>query len=554
MSLGQDPPKDPMGNKCLDFFSWELIHQQSELSGFKGKEAKHLPPLVIDTAMKDIRWELEAMSEMQDFPRMLNPKGWFGGELEHLINSAFAITALKDWVFLTDFPRGWDELRCLDFGAFENHMKRPYFVELLDRTARQLACRLSRILSILFNTSLATVEHDYSFHIWGEDSDSSDERQYHYEKLFRTALQLKADSVITDDTYTFEFSLSQKYINSAIAEPDSPEGSWSRLSICAYGSRPPVSQYEKESALVQTRNFLPSVTEQWFCDLQRNLYLVEQSYKTRVLMQSNRDPINAATRSDSINQAPGEVDLYSQEPRISEVSCKNRSAGEKVPITAPLSKKTSKNFCKLCKKQFQGSQGLATHSRNGTCRRCTSCKHVFSTCDDLKQHMKNKHMDQIESPNSSSVADDREESLPAMPSAPKQGTSSNTQAEVSIRGDDLDSYSINSSGTAENEMSSPDIRNSQVSDSGDSVSKEQPQSSNWPHNFKSTGEMANPGLLPIIHKDSSKSLDIASEGEDSTRSRYRSTNMRDEPGNSCAPSFLEDDIDSGNHGTLLPAE
>ncbi|KAF7862503.1 hypothetical protein EAF04_007376 [Stromatinia cepivora] len=251
-NAGRDTLAYEIGQKNREI--WMLtnkIHRQFEVSSVKEREAKHLPPQTLDTAMNEICLELEAMTEMQDFGRMQSPKEWFDGDLIYLVNSAFAslegsndgklqlerfavklgpsavfrilaLAALRDWVFLTDFPHiesgslslieayrniafnkgGWVELRCFDFGAFKEHMKQPYFKDVLRRTAKQMSCRLSRTLSSLFGKSLENMGHDFSFHTWGEDTESWKEGQYHFERLFCIALELKSDSTpssCTDD-------------------------------------------------------------------------------------------------------------------------------------------------------------------------------------------------------------------------------------------------------------------------------------------------------------------------------------------------------------------
>ncbi|KAJ8069520.1 hypothetical protein OCU04_003171 [Sclerotinia nivalis] len=133
-NAGRDTLAYEIGQKNREI--WMLtnkIHLQFEVPSVKEREAKHLPPQTIDTAMNEIRLELQAMTEMQDFGRTQSPKEWFDGDLTHLVNSAFAslegsndgklhlkrlgvklgpsavfsilaLAALRDWVFLTDFP------------------------------------------------------------------------------------------------------------------------------------------------------------------------------------------------------------------------------------------------------------------------------------------------------------------------------------------------------------------------------------------------------------------------------------------------------------------
>ncbi|ESZ94880.1 hypothetical protein SBOR_4756 [Sclerotinia borealis F-4128] len=367
---GSNPLEQMIAQKNVEI--WKLTQQlrrQLKVTQLGETEAKYLPPQTIHTAMNEIRFVLEDIIRSNALCVPLGPNEWFDGDLEYLVNSAFdtprgstegklqlkrldvklgpsavfsilAITALRDWVFLTDFPHvdlgsmsliesyrniafdkgGWEELRCFDFGAFKEYMKQPYFKDVLNRTAKQLACRLLRTLSFLFGESLERVGHDCSFHTWGEDFDSWNERRYHYEKLFQTALELKSGSVITDDTYTFEFSSKQEYISKPFNKLSGPEESWLCLSICAYGSKSLVFPRGKEGALVQTRNFLASVIVDWPCDYRKDIYLdVDRSYQTRNLSQLSRDRMNLSARHNTSTPHPMSHAADSESFNIAEI-------------------------------------------------------------------------------------------------------------------------------------------------------------------------------------------------------------------------------------------
>ncbi|CAD6443739.1 b04f0f84-d757-4464-9571-82ab1f03401a [Sclerotinia trifoliorum] len=232
--------------------------------------------VTIDTAMNEIRLELEAMTEIQDFRRMHRPKEWFDGNLTHLVNSAF--TSLEG-----SNHGGWVELRLFDVGAFKEHMKQPYFKDLLKRTTKQLSCRLSRTLSPLFGKGLENLGHDFSFHTWGEESESWKERQYHFERLSGTALELKSGSVITDDNYTFEFSSNQAYSNKPFDEPDVPEGS---------------------------------------CP----------SHKMQIMLQPKGDLVEISATSDTDNEDSEQNILHPAETHVSEATHKSRPAVIEIPI------------------------------------------------------------------------------------------------------------------------------------------------------------------------------------------------------------------------------
>lgn len=134
-NAGGNPLAYEIGLKNIEIYNLtNKIHQQFGVSATKFTEAKYLSPLVVDTALNELRLELEAMTQTQDFARILGSKEWFDDDLEYLVNSAFAtpqgsiegkvklrtlggilgptavvsilaITALRDWVFLKDFPR-----------------------------------------------------------------------------------------------------------------------------------------------------------------------------------------------------------------------------------------------------------------------------------------------------------------------------------------------------------------------------------------------------------------------------------------------------------------
>lgn len=134
-NAGRNPLANMIGQKNREIGKLtDMIHRQFEVSSIKEAQVKYLPRQQVDNALHQICLELETMTQMQDFSSRLSSKEWFGGDLDHLVNSAFAspegsidgrlrlkrlalrigsfavfslltITALRDWVFLTDFPR-----------------------------------------------------------------------------------------------------------------------------------------------------------------------------------------------------------------------------------------------------------------------------------------------------------------------------------------------------------------------------------------------------------------------------------------------------------------
>jgi hypothetical protein len=145
---------------------------------------------------------------------------------------------------------GWDQLRWLDLTAYKTRMKTKRFRdEQVREKAMILASRLSNILSPLFSKTAS--EDGQSFHTWDEDEETWKDRQYHYRALFEHALRMKCSSVLTDETYSFTFSLIP---GRTIPNEATPPNAWLCISFQVYKSLP--SEDDRISALVQTRNFL----------------------------------------------------------------------------------------------------------------------------------------------------------------------------------------------------------------------------------------------------------------------------------------------------------
>lgn len=256
-------------------------------------------------------------------------------------------------------------------------MKKSYFKEELIRTARQLSCRLSRTLSLIFGKSLEDVTEIFSFHTWGEDLESWKERRYHFEKLFQIALELKSDSIITDDTYTFEFLLGETHANKPIDESEAPEGFWLRFSIGAYKSKSLVTQDERVGALVQTRNFLSSVTDDWIRDYRRYKYLnINPAHDPKIMLSHSRDSSRIARRSRTDRQNLEQEVFQPEEPGTLEIAYNNSITIDKVSepmrnipqLPLQLSGISSEHICTICKRNFENIQGLSAHQRNGKLR------------------------------------------------------------------------------------------------------------------------------------------------------------------------------------------
>ncbi|TGO72094.1 hypothetical protein BELL_0493g00010, partial [Botrytis elliptica] len=521
-NAGRNPLADMIGQKNREIWKLtDMIHRQFEVSDIKETQVKYIPRQDVKIAMKEIRLELETVTQMQEFSIRLISKDSFSGDLDHLVNSAFSstegsidgrirlkrlalrigssavlslltITALRDWVFLTDFPRvelgslslieayrsiafnqgGWDELRCYDFGAFKEHMKKSYFKEELIRTAKQLSCRLSRTLSLIFGKSLEDMVENVSFHTWGEDLESWKERQYHFEKLFRIALELKSDSIITDDTYTFEFLLNETHANKPFDESEAPEGFWLRFSIGAYKSKSLVTQDERVGALVQTRNFLSSVTDDWICDYRKDLYLsINRAHNPEIMLSHSRDSSRLAGRSRTDSQNLEQEAFQPEDPGTSEVTYNNSVRIDNISgpmrnipqLPLQLSGMSSEHMCKICKMNFEKNQGLRSHQRNRTCRRCKACRKVWPTIAALKEHNSKNHNEEIEDL-VSSTSDHLEPQPAAIPVSHRE-TKSNVAIEEGIcEEDDIEENDAEENDAEENDIEENDVKENNVED------------------------------------------------------------------------------------------
>jgi hypothetical protein len=188
------------------------------------------------------------------------------------------------------FKGGWDQLRWLDLAAYKAHMDTTRFKdERIRGRAMNLASRLSNTLSSLFG-KMAN-EDGQSFQTWGEDEETWKDREYHYRAFFEHALKMKCNSVVTDETYSFHFSLIP---GRAVPDEKMPANAWLCIVFQVYRTLP--SEDDKTSALVQTRNFLDSDSS----DMPR-LYR-KVVYLTREASHFNSQRTNGGTKSHVSNQ------------------------------------------------------------------------------------------------------------------------------------------------------------------------------------------------------------------------------------------------------------
>ncbi|TAQ88599.1 hypothetical protein B7494_g3061 [Chlorociboria aeruginascens] len=143
-----------------------------------------------------------------------------------IIIRAFILAAVRNWVFMTDFPSfainkpsllrgyrkvvmetgGWTRLHKLELEAYRISTSTPSFEDLnITRRATQLAIRLSKALAPLFPrfSDDRTCNEANDFETWGEDSVVWNNRNFRFKSIFKTALKLKVATVMTDQDFEF---------------------------------------------------------------------------------------------------------------------------------------------------------------------------------------------------------------------------------------------------------------------------------------------------------------------------------------------------------------
>ncbi|PQE07338.1 hypothetical protein CJF32_00005237 [Rutstroemia sp. NJR-2017a WRK4] len=321
-NAGRGPLEQKLHQKNQEIYELtEKLHQKTNITLSVDMPPKPIQITKVEQLMKNIQFELKAMVQNSDpFTEIQIPED-LSEDLERLVNAAFgssfetlggqtclrklanqcdasaviallAVAALKKWVFLTEFPRfgprnsekqeiyedivlksgGWDQLRWLDLAAYKARMNTIWFRdEQIRGKAMNLASRLSNTLSSLFTKT--TNEDGQSFHTWGEDEETWKDREYHYRALFENALSLKCHSVLTDETYSFTFTLVPDRV---IPGEAIPPNAWLCIVFQIYRTLP--SEDNKISALVQTKNFLDSDSTDMPRLYRKTVYLTREAF------------------------------------------------------------------------------------------------------------------------------------------------------------------------------------------------------------------------------------------------------------------------------------
>ncbi|CZR65047.1 uncharacterized protein PAC_14947 [Phialocephala subalpina] len=204
----------------------------------------------------------------------------------HAVIRGLATTAIKEWVFASDFPNfagkgtprilqeyqtiissfgGWTRLHNLDVAAHHSLIEGDNFVDtVLPRKAESLADQLSMALAPLFVQSADTLV-DGKFASWGQDDNTCKTRRECFKQIFETALKLKVATVLTDEQYEFvlcpigklyQGSDTNRNDQSTNARgPNNEQKDWMHASLLIYTSQSSLPRDKVQSALVQPRNF-----------------------------------------------------------------------------------------------------------------------------------------------------------------------------------------------------------------------------------------------------------------------------------------------------------
>ncbi|EKD14536.1 hypothetical protein MBM_07257 [Drepanopeziza brunnea f. sp. 'multigermtubi' MB_m1] len=276
-SLEQNEVKD-----AINAMETEL---QSILHGHDSSTTLLHPEFGIETDMANLlRVMFQEDTDNIDSPGQLLKKLLECGPLK--VVRSFAVAALYEWVFATDFPSfssdeshpflkeyrdavlihdGWTCLRNLELVAYNSLIDSNEFRKAtLPRRSDELASRLSKALAPLFPRS-TDVESNARFETWGQEQDICEDRRFRFTGLFDAALQLKARTVATDERYEFVVHPP----GTLITEPrthDAPDlhskdntCSWLQASLYTYVGDPSDPPDLLADALIQSNNFISNI-------------------------------------------------------------------------------------------------------------------------------------------------------------------------------------------------------------------------------------------------------------------------------------------------------
>ena len=215
----------------------------------------------------------------------------------HIIR-IFFVAALRDWVFMSDYPNftpvddrhdylrayrdiimivgrdsplafigdlypyplagGWKQLHNFDKQAYHNILERSTVQNCtLPRKAKHLATRLSKALAPLFRQ--AEVSSDRLFETWGEEATTWQARQSRFTRIFNAALQLKCITVLTAQKYAFVLHAggNSSAPELELAGPNSEY--WNLATLKVFRSPNTSSTISPIDAVVNTRNFVMDI-------------------------------------------------------------------------------------------------------------------------------------------------------------------------------------------------------------------------------------------------------------------------------------------------------
>ncbi|ESZ92421.1 hypothetical protein SBOR_7180 [Sclerotinia borealis F-4128] len=352
----------------------------------------------------------------------------------HICIRVFVLAALKDWVFMSSFPNfapsnprillnyrhiisrigechainigqrtnlvdGKDRLYSLDMAAHRAIIEGKWFKEeSIPRRATDFAARLSNAMAPLFATTSDNIE-DGLFHTWGEHPECWKDRRAHLQEIFQTALTLKANSVITKSRYEFViYPVGTTFVDDITARKHSSGSkscsSWIHASFHIYDTA--TGGNIKESALVQTQNFLRKTAEERIGAKYSKVLLFPKKSSEAVSSRITELAENSKPDCRSTGQSSKGVQLgTSQLSTVANTYDSDIKAHNSVETEDFSNSDRSGDpplpRCEQCDKEFPALASLRTHEKNRSCTKCPECGRRFNRASTLRNHQKAEH-------------------------------------------------------------------------------------------------------------------------------------------------------------------
>ncbi|PQE05224.1 hypothetical protein CJF30_00010179 [Rutstroemia sp. NJR-2017a BBW] len=424
------------------------VRRLTDLTELNSSNYRHLAVDDVDEAMDQIQFELSSIAYHRpaDQPFLLR-HGTVSEDLSTLVQSvvglnirepldnqrleivmsrygthvclrSFVLAALRDWVFMSNFPSFApldsrllstyrdilrttdkpDRLYTLDLAAHRILIGRKCFKEeLIRRKAAQLACKFSTALAPLFSLPLKE-SVGLPFHTWDESVEVWKDRRSHIHEIFQIALNLKAESVVTESQYEFAVY----HLGRTHCEDVDNKNSWILASFHIY-DRPASGDHDVEHAgLVQTKNFV-SRTEGERVGAKHSKIMLFSRRNARPVSsrisapQKRPNPgcngqgavIETTRPSTGMNGQKGSAETASVSRKANEAGCaaEEDRVREAVNISAPA--------CGEYGEVFQNMLLFHQHRNTRICCKCPECGRKFSRRQIMQKHYSAEHVEYV---------------------------------------------------------------------------------------------------------------------------------------------------------------